>query len=74
MIGTISPAYKYLLQQSNMPPLEMATSRAFLAFVLLLPITLFWAKDELMFLGWRDIGRLSLVGLLGVGFHYGMAI
>lgn len=74
MIGTMSPANKLLLQEGRFAPLELAFSRAFLAFVVLFPLTMLGAKEELLVLKWRDFGRLSLVGFLGVGVHYGLAI
>jgi drug/metabolite transporter (DMT)-like permease len=74
MIGTMSPVNKFLLREARFEPLELAFSRALMGFLVLLPITMFWAKEELLVLKWRDFGRLSLVGLLGVGVHYGLAI
>lgn len=74
MIGTMSPANKFLLREGRFAPLDLAFSRALMAFVVLLPITMLWAKEELTVLKWRDFRRLTFVGFIGVGVHYGLAI
>jgi drug/metabolite transporter (DMT)-like permease len=74
MLGTVSPAIKYILQQKQILPLELACLRVGLAFVFLFSVNLLEEREELFSLTRADFVRLTLIGFLGVGLYYGLSV
>jgi len=72
LLSSITPALKYLFQQSDLPPIGTACVRVAIGFVLLFIITLLKERRELCALGPRNVLELGLIGLLGV-FSYSVA-
>lgn len=67
LVSAITPAIKYTLQHSAINFLELAASRIAIGFLLLAGITVWFDLQGLRSLTARDVGKLTLLGLLGVG-------
>ncbi len=67
LVSAITPAIKYTLQHSAVDFLELATSRVAIGFLFLAGITVWFDLPGLRSLTPREVGKLTLLGLLGVG-------
>jgi drug/metabolite transporter (DMT)-like permease len=67
LVSAITPAIKYTLQHNAVDFLELAASRVAIAFLFLAAITMWFDVEGLRSLTAREFGKLSLLGLLGVG-------
>ncbi|MEW6542280.1 MAG: DMT family transporter [Nitrospirota bacterium] len=73
MLSTVSPVTKDVLKEGTIPPFELVCLRLLIAFLFLFLIALTGPRQELFGLTWKDVFRLTLLGLLGVGVAYGCA-
>jgi drug/metabolite transporter (DMT)-like permease len=73
MLSSFAPATKYILQHSDLIPLDLACVRVMIGFLFLTVITLMWDRTELFYLRPMDVLRLSVLGVLGVGLSYAVA-
>ena len=69
LVSAITPAIKYTLQHRAVDFLELAASRVVIAFVFLAGITMWFDFQGLRALTARRLGKLTLLGLLGVGAY-----
>ena len=69
LVSAITPAIKYTLQHSAVDFLELASSRIVIGFLFLAGITLWFDFQGLRSLTVRHLGKLTLLGLLGVGAY-----
>ncbi|TAL09054.1 MAG: DMT family transporter [Nitrospirae bacterium] len=74
MLGTVSPVIRFILQQHEIEPLDLAFIRIVVAFVFLLVATLFQDREEFFALAPADVAQLTFVGFLGVGLYYGLTV
>lgn len=74
MLGTVSPVIRFILQQKEIQPLDLACLRIAIAFVFLLAVTLIEDREEILALTPADVAQLTLVGFLGVGLYYGLTV
>jgi len=74
MLGTVSPVIRFILQQHEIEPLDLAFVRIAVAFVFLLVATLFQDREEFLALTPTDVAQLTFVGFLGVGLYYGLTV
>ena len=69
LVSAITPAIKYTLQHSAVDFLELASSRVVIGFLFLAGITMWFDFQGLRALTARHLGKLTLLGLLGVGAY-----
>jgi len=74
MLGTVSPVIRFILQQHEIEPLDLAFIRIAVAFVFLLVATLLQDREEFLALTPADVVQLTFVGFLGVGLYYGLTV
>lgn len=67
LVSAITPAIKYTLQHSAVNFLDLAASRVVIGFLFLAGITVCFDLQGLRSLTSREIGKLTLLGMLGVG-------
>ena len=67
LVSAITPAIKYTLQHGAVDFLELAANRVAIAFLFLAGITMWFDVEGLRSLTAREFGKLTLLGLLGVG-------
>ncbi|HVG03161.1 MAG TPA: EamA family transporter [Nitrospira sp.] len=67
LVSAITPAIKYTLQHRAVDFLELAANRVAIAFLFLAGITMWFDVEGLRSLTARECGKLTLLGLLGVG-------
>ena len=67
LVSAITPAIKYTLQHSAVDFLDLAASRVAIGFLFLAGITVWFDLPGLRSLTTREVGKLTLLGLLGVG-------
>ena len=67
LVSAITPAIKYTLQHSAVNFMDLAASRIAIGFLFLAGITVWFDLQGLRSLTTRTIGKLTLLGLLGVG-------
>ena len=72
LLSSVTLVIKYIFQHSALPPVELASDRVLIGFVLLLAITVCWDWRGLVSLQVADLVRLGVVGILGV-FSYAIA-
>ena len=72
LLTSVTLVIKYVFQHSDVQPMNLASVRVGIGFVLLLAMTLVWDWRGLLSLSIRDIAKLTIVGLLGV-FSYTVA-
>ena len=69
LVSAITPAIKYTLQHSAIDFMELAASRVAIGFLFLAGITIWFDFQGLRSLTPRELGKLTLLGLLGVGAY-----
>jgi drug/metabolite transporter (DMT)-like permease len=69
LVSAITPAIKYTLQHSAVDFLELASSRVVIGFLFLAGITMWFDFQGLRALTARRLGKLTLLGVLGVGAY-----
>jgi drug/metabolite transporter (DMT)-like permease len=69
LVSAITPAIKYTLQHSSVDFLELASSRVVIGFLFLAGITMWFDFQGLRALTAGHLGKLTLLGLLGVGAY-----
>ena len=69
LVSAITPAIKYTLQHSAIDFMELAASRVAIGFLFLAGITVWFDLQGLRSLTPREVGKLTLLGLLGVGAY-----
>ena len=69
LLSAITPAVKYTLQHSTIDFLELASSRIVIGSLFLAGITMWFDSQGLWALKARQLGKLTLLGLLGVGAY-----
>ena len=69
LVSAITPAVKYTLQHSAIDFLELASSRVVIGFLFLAGITMWFDLQGLRALKAHHLGKLTLLGLLGVGAY-----
>ena len=67
LVSAITPAIKYTLQHDAVDFLQVAASRIVIGFILLAGITLSFDAKGIRSLTARDLWKLAVLGLLGVG-------
>lgn len=74
MLSSFAPAIKQILLQSGMPALDLTCLRVGVGWVFLSLIAVTWDRYELSLLTRRDVLKLALLGLVGVGLPYAVAV
>ena len=69
LVSAITPAIKYTLQHSAIDFLDLASSRTVIGFIFLAGMTMWFDFQGLRALTARHFGKLTLLGLLGVGAY-----
>jgi drug/metabolite transporter (DMT)-like permease len=69
LVSAITPAIKYTLQHGAVDFLELASSRVVIGFLFLAGITMWFDFQGLRALTARRLGKLTLLGVLGVGAY-----
>lgn len=69
LVSTITPAIKYTLQHSTLDFLQIAGNRIVIGFVVLAGITMWFDAQGIRALTAGHFGKLTLLGLLGVGAY-----
>ena len=67
LVSAITPAVKYTLQHNVVDFLELAASRVVIAFLFLAGMTMWFDVEGFRSLTARGFGKLTLLGMLGVG-------
>jgi drug/metabolite transporter (DMT)-like permease len=74
MLSSFAPAIKQILLQSGMPALDLTCLRIGVGWVFLFLMAVTWDRYELSLLTRRDVLKLALLGIAGVGLPYAIAV